>query len=96
MCMGVWRTLNLWFCLLEFEDIVSELSVLASRVQDGDTAGQFEWVDSVLVRALKYGHWLFISNANLCRYTKYTVHPESLNVCAILLVHVHVHVHVHT
>ena len=43
--------------------------MLTSRVQDEDTAGQFEWVDSVLVRALKYGHWLLISNANLCRYT---------------------------
>jgi midasin len=29
-------------------------------------AGQFEWVDGPLVRALKEGHWLLLDNANLC------------------------------
>ena len=29
-------------------------------------AGQFEWVDGALVRALKEGHWLLLDNANLC------------------------------
>ena len=33
------------------------------------TAGQFEWVDSLLVQAMKHGHWLVISHANFCRYT---------------------------
>eukprot|EP01134_Creolimax_fragrantissima_P005503 CFRG5503T1 len=28
--------------------------------------GCFEWVDGILVRALKQGHWLLIDNANLC------------------------------
>ncbi|KNC81071.1 hypothetical protein SARC_06594 [Sphaeroforma arctica JP610] len=28
--------------------------------------GSFEWVDGILVRALKEGHWLLIDNANLC------------------------------
>ena len=32
------------------------------------TAGQFEWVDSLLVQAMKHGHWLVISHANFCRY----------------------------
>lgn len=30
--------------------------------------GQFEWVDGILVTALKKGHWLLLKNANLCRY----------------------------
>ncbi len=29
-------------------------------------AGQFEWIDGPLVRALKEGHWLLLDNANLC------------------------------
>ena len=51
----------------DIDEVLSEVSSLASRVQDADSAGQFEWVDSVLVTALKYGHWLCITNANFCR-----------------------------
>ena len=64
-------TVYTYLYLSEFENTMLELSVLTDQVKDGDSAGQFEWVDSVLVRALKYGHWLFISNANLCRYVMY-------------------------
>ena len=31
-------------------------------------SGRFEWIDSVLVMALRRGHWLLISHANFCRY----------------------------
>ena len=31
-----------------------------------DTRARFEWVDGLLVRALKQGHWLVLENANLC------------------------------
>ena len=30
--------------------------------------GTFEWVDSLLVKALRKGHWLLIDNVNFCRY----------------------------
>ena len=49
-------------------DILVQVDELSRKSQEIDTTGQFEWVDSVLVRALKYGHWLLISNANFCRY----------------------------
>ena len=45
-----------------------QVEELSKKSQEIDTSGQFEWVDSVLVRALEYGHWLLISNANFCRY----------------------------
>ena len=63
----------------DIDEVLSEVSSLASRVQDADSAGQFEWVDSVLVTALKYGHWLCITNANFCRSgpALYRVHCEN-------------------
>ena len=30
--------------------------------------GRFEWIDSVLVTAIRQGHWLLISHANFCRF----------------------------
>ena len=54
------------------EEVQKELCLLNSKLQESDAAGQFEWVDSVLVRALKYGYWLLISNANFCKYVNAT------------------------
>ncbi len=31
-----------------------------------DNGARFEWVDGLLVKALKQGHWLVLDNANLC------------------------------
>lgn len=31
-----------------------------------DNRARFEWVDGLLVKALKQGHWLVLDNANLC------------------------------
>ncbi len=53
------------------ELVLRESNELMARLQKSDTAGQFEWVDSVLVRALKYGHWLLVSNANFCKLVSY-------------------------
>ena len=33
----------------------------------GGNSGRFEWVDSILVTALRQGYWLLISHANFCR-----------------------------
>ncbi|XP_041350636.1 midasin-like [Gigantopelta aegis] len=34
--------------------------------QSNNGAGTFEWVDSLLVKALEVGHWLLIDNVNFC------------------------------
>jgi hypothetical protein len=37
-----------------------------SDASGGGGASGFEWVDGVVVQALKRGHWLLIDNVNLC------------------------------
>lgn len=37
-----------------------------SKHADSVGGGCFEWVDSLLVKALRHGHWLLIDNVNLC------------------------------
>ena len=44
-----------------------ELQHLSDLILPVRAPGQFEWVDSSMVKALKLGHWLLISNANFCR-----------------------------
>jgi midasin len=39
---------------------------MRAELAASNKAGQFEWVDGPLVRALKEGHWLLLDNANLC------------------------------
>jgi midasin len=39
---------------------------LASTVENRDVAARFEWVDGVLVDAMRRGEWLLIKHANLC------------------------------
>ncbi len=36
------------------------------RVSSGSMCGRFEWVDGMLLRAVKEGHWLLIDNVNFC------------------------------
>jgi midasin len=39
---------------------------LRAELATSRRAGQFEWIDGPLVRALKEGHWLLLDNTNLC------------------------------
>uniref|UniRef100_A0A8D8RCU5 Midasin n=1 Tax=Cacopsylla melanoneura TaxID=428564 RepID=A0A8D8RCU5_9HEMI len=53
------------------EDLLSQLNSFRSRVlalsQSGKIgSGGFEWVDSVLVKALRQGSWLLMDNVNMC------------------------------
>ena len=48
----------------ELEEKLRRLVEQASRSANG--GGRFEWVDSLLVKALREGHWLLIDNVNLC------------------------------
>ncbi|KAF8827835.1 hypothetical protein HHX47_DHR4000508 [Lentinula edodes] len=43
----------------------TQIKEVLSSEQDR-RAGRFEWIDGVLVRALKAGHWLLLDGANLC------------------------------
>ena len=60
-------------CILRTNYCVSDLPAVLLDVQRlvdaaaSDSLGQFEWVDSVLVHAMKHGHWLLLSHANFCR-----------------------------
>ena len=46
-----------------------EQAMLKKRTSGGGVVGggTFQWVDSVLVKALQRGDWLLIDNANLSR-----------------------------
>lgn len=50
-------------------DIKKELSRLRGNFesQRKKCGGTFEWVNSLLVRALQAGDWLLIDNVNFCR-----------------------------
>ncbi|EIN12894.1 P-loop containing nucleoside triphosphate hydrolase protein [Punctularia strigosozonata HHB-11173 SS5] len=50
------------------EDLKAQEDLMV-RIRNSTTlqdAGRFEWVDGPLVTALKQGHWLLLSGANLC------------------------------
>ncbi|RUS90708.1 hypothetical protein EGW08_001512, partial [Elysia chlorotica] len=53
----------------DLHGINAELKSLKEAVDNmkpGAGGGAFEWVDSVLVTALKSGHWLLVDNVNFC------------------------------
>ena len=49
----------------EYPRLLEECQVLM-RQPILDNRGRFEWVDGILVKALKQGKWLILDNANLC------------------------------
>ena len=63
-----------WFLFPALTEITDAFANLNQKIRHMDTAGQFEWVDSTLVRAITDGHWCVISNANLCKYVFFSVH----------------------
>lgn len=46
-------------------DVFDECEHLNRRSLD-DNRGRFEWIDGILIKALKKGQWLVLDNANLC------------------------------
>ncbi|XP_075410883.1 midasin isoform X2 [Tenrec ecaudatus] len=57
------------FSKAEFAKLVEEFRGFGKKLMQsasGHSHGTFEWVDSVLVRALKSGHWLLMDNVNFC------------------------------
>ena len=47
----------------QIEQVTSQLRQLRTAKR----SGCFEWVDSVLVKALQAGNWLLVDNVNFCR-----------------------------
>lgn len=84
----------------DVEVLLKESDCLLKRLQESDAAGQFEWVDSVLVRALKYGHWLLVSNANFCKWVVnvYTMRCTLMYDCIQCTKYMHAatHINAHT
>ncbi|XP_076466261.1 midasin-like [Babylonia areolata] len=55
--------------LTELLESVKREQEAVDSVQPGASSvggGAFEWVDSLLVKALRHGHWLLIDNVNFC------------------------------
>ena len=53
------------FPLSEYTNFLHEYQRLVQQ-SDTDKHARFEWVDGILVKALKQGKWLVLDNANLC------------------------------
>ena len=49
----------------QYSSFLQDCQALALRQTNSEKVG-FEWVDSLLVRALKHGKWVILDNANLC------------------------------
>ena len=69
-------SVSMLFCSSPDEEVVHATTTIAQlRVmleKEGRTiqhggGGKFEWVDGLLVQALKEGDWLLIDNVNFCR-----------------------------
>ena len=63
------RESHLFMRVFHYPGIVSVLSKLNELLCKVGVScgGCFEWVDSLLVQAIKEGHWMLLSHANFCR-----------------------------
>ena len=58
----------------ELTDVAAQIKTKLDKVVQqsnrvvgiSSSGGCFEWVDSLLVKALRHGHWLLVDNVNLC------------------------------
>ena len=80
----------LYLCVANIKTFRKKLAKLSERINNDDSSGQFHWMDSVLVKALREGHWLLISNANFCRY----VYSVCVCVCVLACMRLSVCLHV--
>ena len=46
---------------------ISHVTSQLRQLRTAKRSGCFEWVDSVLVKALQAGNWLLVDNVNFCR-----------------------------
>lgn len=54
----------------DFTKLVEEFRSFGVKLlqsASGRSHGSFEWVDSMLVQALKSGDWLLMDNVNFCK-----------------------------
>lgn len=54
----------------EFARLVEDFRSFGVKLMQsasGCSQGTFEWVDSMLVQALKSGDWLLLDNVNFCK-----------------------------
>lgn len=65
------QTIILNYFILDLNQLLVDCEILLSKVSSNNKCGQFEWVDSILVTAIKSGYWLSITHANFCRYTTF-------------------------
>jgi midasin len=45
---------------------MAKLDIVEKALKRGNSSSRFEWVDSVLVKAIEDGQWVVFENANLC------------------------------
>jgi midasin len=62
--------LNFACDITEFAQLVEDFQSFGVKLMQsasGHSHGTFEWVDSMLVQALKCGDWLLMDNVNFCK-----------------------------
>lgn len=56
--------------IADFAKLVEDFQTFGVKLlqsTSGRSHGSFEWVDSMLVQALKSGDWLLMDNVNFCK-----------------------------
>jgi hypothetical protein len=64
--INIFKCFDIDFAISGQRDVKRVCSQLKSD-KSLNRGGRFEWIDSILVRCLRDGHWLLIDNVNFCR-----------------------------